>query len=218
MNCTETRTLFSSHLDGALDGAANQSVTEHLRECRACAQHHAALVKTQSLVMALGRKPAPPELALKIRVALSQERSMSFRRQLQGFVVRTENAFNAFMLPASAGLVTAIVMFGLFVGFFVQAPIVSAANDVPTSLYLPPRLASAPFADNITGGPVVIEALVDASGRMESYRIIAGEDSDEIRRQLDRSLLFTQFQPAMAFGSPTSGRVVISFSNVNVRG
>jgi hypothetical protein len=83
---------------------------------------------------------------------------------------------------------------------------------------MPPRLASAPFADNITGGPVVIEAFVDANGRLESYRIIAGEDSDEIRRQLDRSLLFTQFQPAMAFGSPTSGRVVISFSNVNVRG
>jgi hypothetical protein len=217
MNCTDARTLFSSHVDGALAGADNQSVTEHLRECRACAQQHAALVKTQSLVMALGRRPAPPDLALKIRVALSQERSISFRRRWQGFMVRAENAFNAFMLPATAGLVTAIVMFGLFVGFFVQPPVVSAANDVPTSLYMPPRLTSAPFADNITG-PVVIEALVDASGRMESYRIIAGEDSDEVRRQLDRSLLFTQFQPAKAFGAPTSGRVVISFSSVNVRG
>jgi hypothetical protein len=168
--------------------------------------------------MALGRRPAPPDLALKIRVALSQERSISFRRRWQGFVVRAENAFNAFMLPATAGLVTAIVMFGLFVGFFAQAPVVSAANDIPTSLYMPPRLASAPFADNITGGPVVIEALVDATGRLESYRIIAGEDSEEIRRQLDRSLLFTQFEPAKAFGAPTSGRVVISFSNVSVRG
>ena len=218
MNCTEARTLFSSHLDSVLEGSQNQLVTEHLRTCPPCAQHHAALVQTQSLVMALGRRPAPPDLALKIRVALSQERSVSFRRRWQGFVVRAENAFNAFMLPATAGLVTAIVMFGVFVGFFVQAPVVSAANDIPTSLYMPPRLASAPFADNITGGPVVIEALVDANGRLESYRIIAGEDSDEIRRQLDRSLLFTQFQPAMAFGSPTSGRVVISFSNVSVRG
>jgi anti-sigma factor RsiW len=218
MNCMEARTLFSSHLDGALDGATHQSVKEHLQDCAICAQRHAALVQTQSLVMALGRRPAPPDLALKIRVALSQQRSISFQRRLQGLVVRVENSFNAFMLPATAGLVTAIVMFGLFVGFFVQPPVVSAANDVPTSLYTPPRLASAPFADNITGGPVVIEALVNANGRLESYRIIAGEDSDEIRRQLDRSLLFTQFQPAMAFGSPTSGRVVISFSNVNVRG
>jgi anti-sigma factor RsiW len=218
MNCTEAYTLFSSYLDGALDGATHQSMKEHLKDCARCAQRYAGLAKTQSLVMALGRKPAPADLALKVRVAISQQRSVSFRRQLQGFVVRFENALNAFMLPATAGLVTAIVMFGLFVGFFVQAPSVSAANDVPTSLYMPPRLASAPFADNITGGPVVIEALVDANGRLESYRIIAGEDSDEIRRQLDRSLLFTQFQPAMAFGSPTSGRVVISFSNVNVRG
>jgi anti-sigma factor RsiW len=218
MNCTEARTLFSSYLDGALDGATHQSVKEHLKDCLPCAQCYAGLAKTQGLVMALGRKPAPPDLALKIRVVISQQRSISFRRQVQGLIVRGENALNAFMLPATAGLVTAIVMFGLFVGFFAQAPAVSAANDVPTSLYMPPRLASAPFADNITGGPVVIEAFVDANGRLESYRIIAGEDSDEIRRQLDRSLLFTQFQPAMAFGSPTSGRVVISFSNVNVRG
>jgi hypothetical protein len=111
-----------------------------------------------------------------------------------------------------------VIVFGLFVGFFVQPPVVSAANDIPTALYLPPRLASAPFADNITGGPVVIEAFVDSNGRLQDYRIIAGEDTEEVRKQLDRSLLFTSFQPAKAFGAPTSGRVIISFSNVSVKG
>jgi hypothetical protein len=218
MSCNETRTLFSSHLDGAIGAPEARIVNDHLRSCAACRAEHAALVRTQSLVMALGRKPAPPELALKIRVAISREHSISLRRRLQGLGVRFENALNAFMLPATAGLVTAVIVFGLFVGFFVQPPVVSAANDIPTALYLPPRLASAPFADNITGGPVVIEAFVDSNGRLQDYRIIAGEDTEEVRKQLDRSLLFTSFQPAKAFGAPTSGRVIISFSNVSVKG
>jgi hypothetical protein len=31
-------------------------------------------------------------------------------------------------------------------------------------------------------------------------------------------LLFTTFQPATAFGQPTSGRVILTFSKVQVRG
>jgi hypothetical protein len=65
---------------------------------------------------------------------------------------------------------------------------------------------------------LVIEAYVDASGRLEDYRIISGEDTEETRKQLDRSLIFTVFAPAMSFGRPASGKVVISFANVSVKG
>jgi hypothetical protein len=171
--------------------------------------------------MAVGRRQAPPDLALRIKVAISNQRQMSFKRRVQGFAVRLENACNAFMLPATAGLVTALVFFGLFVGFFVQPPSVSAANDIPTSLYTPPRLLSSSLYGNDLGSidaPVVIEAFVNAQGRVEDYRIVSGEESPELRKQLDRSLLFAVFEPATAFGQPAPGRVVISFTNVDVRG
>jgi hypothetical protein len=31
-------------------------------------------------------------------------------------------------------------------------------------------------------------------------------------------MIFTTFRPATSFGVPTSGRVVLSFSNINVKG
>ena len=155
-------------------------------------------------------------------MAISQERSLSFNRRLQGYLVRFENAVNVFMLPASAGLVTAVVMFGILIGFFAVPTRVPATRDVPTSLYMPPRLAAAPFSGGVgaisAGAPVVIEAFVDATGRLEDYRIISGEDTQEIRKELDRSLIFTVFEPAISFGQPASGKVVISFSNVDVKG
>jgi hypothetical protein len=83
-------------------------------------------------------------------------------------------------------------------------------------------LAAAPFSGGMgaisAGSPVVIEAYVDASGRLQDYRIISGDDTEETRKQLDRSLIFTVFEPAMSFGQPASGKLVISFANVDVKG
>jgi hypothetical protein len=59
---------------------------------------------------------------------------------------------------------------------------------------------------------------VDASGRVENYRIISGPDDEQIREQLDRALLFTIFVPAQSFGHPVPGKAIMSFSNISVKG
>lgn len=218
MKCNDVQELLSSHLDHALEQGDRHSVEAHVDGCPDCAGRLSAMRKTQYLLMALGRKPAPPDLALRIKVAISNQREMSWQRRLQGVGVRFENACNAFMLPATVGLVTAVVFFGLFVGFFVQPPSVSAANDVPTLLYTPPRLHSSSVAPVELQAPVVIEAFINAQGRVEDYRILSGNESDELRKQLDRALLLAIFEPATAFGAPAAGRVVISFTNVDVKG
>jgi HAE1 family hydrophobic/amphiphilic exporter-1 len=41
---------------------------------------------------------------------------------------------------------------------------------------------------------------------------------DQIKPQLENMLIFTTFRPATAFGQPTSGRAVLSFSKINVKG
>lgn len=222
MNCPEVRSLFSPYLDGALHGAERLVVSRHLETCTACQQEYAAVSRTQELVASLGRKQAPPDLALKLRVAMSRELSMTWERRLQRGFGRVEDMMNAFMLPATGGLVTALVMFGLLIGGFMSMPRVAAAgNDVPTSLYTPPKLSSAPFSDMFlvkSETPVVIEAIVDSNGRLQEYRIIAGEDSAAVRKQLDRSLIFTVFEPAMSFGQPAPGKVVLTFANIDVKG
>ena len=221
MNCHDASSLFSLYLDGRLNGVEMQRISHHLDGCVACGQAYQSLGRTQALVASVGRRPAPPDMALRIRVALSRERSRSLSSRWQSAVVRAEDLINAFMLPATAGVVTSVLLLGIFVGFFAGPRNVPYSQDVPTSLYMPPRLASSPFLDDMnldSDGPVVIEAYINPSGQLEDYRIIAGEDNAHVRKQLDRSLLFTVFAPAMSFGQPARGRVVMSFSSVSVKG
>jgi hypothetical protein len=222
MKCEEAKPLFSSHLDGAVSGTEMHQVSGHLDECRDCQSEYVVLENTRSLVSSLGRRQSPSDLALKIRVAISNERSRRSRRFLQGFLVRVENVFSGFMFPATAGILSAILFFGVLIGLLVPAR-VSAYDDVPSTFYTPPRLQL--FLSGITpepqlnlDSPVVIETFVDSTGRVENYRIISGRDDEEVRAQLNRALLFTIFAPAQSFGRPVPGKAIMSFSHINVKG
>lgn len=219
MKCTEARPLFSSYLDGAMSGAEMHQVSGHLDGCTECRSHYVLLERTRAVLGSLGHKHAPKELPSKIRIAIASERSRSRRPALRGLAVRFENACNAFMFPATAGVLTAIIFFAVLIGFFVTPP-ASAADDVPTMLYVPPRLEMSGYADSDLNldTPVVVETLVDATGRVENFRIISGRDDEEVRMQLNRALLFTVFAPAQSFGRAVPGRAVISFAHIRVRG
>jgi hypothetical protein len=170
------------------------------------------------MLAAVGRKAAPADLALKLRLAISREASAIRVSPLEKLRFRLETALNAFMVPATAGLLSAIVFFGLLIGFFA---IPSLNNDVPTMLYRPPELAMAPFglSGSISSDSLVLEAYVDANGRVQDYRVLSSPgDMEAVDQQVKNMLIFTIFRPATSFGKPTSGRVVLSFSHVNVKG
>jgi hypothetical protein len=212
---------MSSYLDGAVTRSQMAQMDEHLRACVECAAHFVSVQRTQSLVGSLGRKSAPPDLALKLRVALSQELANSRRSRWDSLRVRWENAFNATMVPATAGLVTTLIIFGLLISFLYPAQ-VRAANDVPTMLYTPAELKSTPFELSMgvaNTDSLVVEAYVGPDGRVLDYRVLsAPEDAEAILPQLKNMLIFTTFNPATAFGQPTSSRVILTFSKVQVKG
>jgi hypothetical protein len=205
-------------LDKAVTGAEMQALSGHMGDCSECRSEYLKLENTRRLVASLGRKPVPGDLALRIRVALSRERSRSWRSVLQGYLVRLEDAVNAFMFPATAGILTTVIFFSAFTGFFVTAR--TGAQVLDANLYLPPRqLATWPFAADLNlEAPVVIHAFVDTSGRVQNYEIVSGPDTAQVRLQLNRALLFSSFSPAYAFGRPVPGMAVISFSGVKVKG
>jgi hypothetical protein len=207
-------------MDLSISGKRMHEISEHLGSCRACRSEFTLLCNTQKLVSGLGRKQPPNDLALKLRVMISQEIAQSRRKPFEGFRVRFENAFNAFMVPATAGIVSAIIIFGLLIGVLYPTQI-SHSADVPTLLYTPPELSSSFGLEMsaINADSLVVEAYVDANGRVQDYRILsAPEDAKDLVPELNKMLIFTTFRPATAFGKPTSGRAVLSFAKVNVRG
>lgn len=222
MECSVAKRLMSSYLDGAVTRSQLAQINEHLQGCAECTADFNSLQRTQELVGSLGRKPAPPELGLRLRVALSQELASARRRRWDSLRVRWENAFNAVMVPATAGLITTIIVFGLLISFLYYPGPLSAANDVPTAFYTPPELKFAPF-EMAMGMPsadaLVVEAYVDANGRVQDYRILFGpEDMKSLPMELKNVLIFTTFRPATSFGRPTSSRAILSFSKIQVRG
>ena len=215
MDCKQAKSMFSTYLDGAVSGHEMHSISAHLEICGSCHANYLSLQRTQALLSSLGTRKAPNDLPLRLKIAIQQERSRRPIRTLQNLALRLEHGINSFMLPATAGLMTAIIMFGVLIGFFALPEV---ADDVPTSLYTPPRLAAGPYVIEGLESPVMIEASVDAAGRVQDYRILSGHDSDSLRLKIDNALIFTTFEPARAFGAPSSGHVVLAFSTVNVKG
>ena len=229
MSCRETRSLFTPYMDGMLPGTKAQLVIRHLDGCGECRDGFASVRKVQSLVADLGRRQPPPQMALRLRLAMAKEKSRRTEPVAQKFTAawnpvrdRIEDTFRSFMLPATAGLLSAVLCFGVLVGFF-AVPTQLSADDMPSGLFTPAKLSFAPYLvqDNCgPDSPVMVEAYVDSSGRVQDYRIVSAEPKDtlpQLRYELDKALIFARFEPAMVFGKPSASRVVVSFSRVNVR-
>ncbi len=223
MNCGEAKKLFSPYLDGQMSGREMRALNGHLEECSGCTHEYTAMQRTQQLLASLGTKKAPADLALKLRVAISREAAQQRRSRFEGVLVRLENALNAFMVPATAGLVSAVLIFGLLLGFFaLPGQLQASSADVPLMLYTGPQLEQSVFGTSLGSigeDSVVIEAYVDANGRVQDYRILSQpESAKDVLPQLKNLLIFTTFRPALSMGVPTAGRAVISFSKISVKG
>ena len=223
MTCADAKSLLSPYLDGAVTGMQMHAVEQHIDACPKCKREYALLMESQRLLGVLGRKKAPGDLALKLRLAISHEVAQARRPRFEGLWVRLENLVQAFMVPATAGLVAAIIIFGVLMGFF-GLPDVQAMNnnDVPLMLYTQPELQSSAFGMSIgavNSDSLVIEAYVGADGRVQDYRILSDpKESEDLLPQVKNMLIFTTFRPATSLGRPMPGRAVLSFSKISVKG
>ncbi len=220
MKCFQAKPLFSPYLDGAVTGRQMHALGQHLEACGACQAEYAALRRTQQLLAGAGRKKAPADLALKLRLAISREAARSRDAYLAGLRVRLENTLDAFMVPAMAGLGSAVVIFGLLMGF-VTLPL-QTDTDVPLALSTAPQLQQSAFGtalESMREDSLVIEAEVDSNGRVQDYRILSNpKDSQQLLPEVKNMLIFTTFRPATSMGIPTAGRAVLTFSKISVKG
>lgn len=221
-NCDIAQGLMSPYLDGVVTGAQMQAVRQHLDACPACAREYLLLRKTQQLLTNSSRPVPPADLGLKLRLAISREAAQTRRPRFEGLRLRLENTLHAFMVPATAGLACAILIFGLVATILAIPGQLQANNqDVPLVLNTGPELQQSAFGtmSSINAESLVIEAYVDSYGRVEDYRILSDPgDSQELLPQVKRMLIFTTFRPAMSMGHPISSRAVLSFSRISVRG
>lgn len=213
-SCGQIRNSFSEYLDGILEAEGARVVRFHLESCPACRREFDELEANQDDLRGARRRQVPSEVALRLRVRMSQE----LHRNLLGrWRVRFDNFFRPVLLPSLGGVLTAIICVGLMMGEGV--PPVSNTPDVPTDLATPPQVQQlAPVTFNTDDHPLVLVTYVDANGRVTSYKVLSGQNSPKLMQQLDEMLYFSIFRPATTFGQPTNGKVVLSFRRITVRG
>jgi hypothetical protein len=187
--------------------------------------------EVRELLHTLPRRKPTSDLHLTLKIAASKEAA---RRQrwatAPAFLVRMRNAaalwqanlMRPFALPCAGGLAAAVLVFTMFVHTYpVRAN--SIAGDIPTALYTEPSAKTlAPFEPPTADAE--IEVSIDEVGRIADYRVVAGnlKLNLEVRRSVERTLLFTQFTPATSFGQAVPSKLRISLRRgaaaINVKG
>jgi hypothetical protein len=218
----QSKSMLSAYLDGAVTGKQMQALDRHLRECSACEIEYESLRRTQLVLARLGSARVPEDLSLKLRLAISHEASRRRTSQIGNLILHVQNALRAFMVPATTGLVATVLVFGVLIGLLTSPPPVHAnASDVPLMFSTDPELqpSSFGFSMGVTSeDSLVIQAYVDANGRVQDYRIIAGSQSPRDIHELRNMLILTTFRPATWMGMPRPGTAILSFSKISVKG
>jgi Putative zinc-finger len=232
MNCSEAQRRIPGYFDGAINASDHVRLCEHLRKCATCREELEYYRLLTAQLASLEPVAAPADLAVRIRInALERPSRWSGAGRLWSrAILASQNIVEPLAVPATGGILTALVIFALVVGSVVMGipmgrPI---PNDQPLNLVQPAELEElAPFPVSTimdatgrgnTGG-LMVEAIVNANGEVQSYKIVSGPDSTAVQQQIDEILLFSRFRPELNFGRPTSGgHVFLSFDQVRVRG
>ncbi len=232
MNCSQARQQLPGYLDGAIRATEHFRLREHLASCEACRRQLDGYRRMASHLAKVEPVPAPADLALRIRLRASREESFwaGTIRWWSGAMIGSRNLLQPLAVPATGGVLTALAVFALLVhGMLTGVPMGGTVpNDLPLNLVQPAQLESlAPFplpslvgADGqSSSSPLLVEAMLNAEGEVVYYRILSGPNSRAVQHQIDELLLFSRFRPQLNFGRPMDGgRVLLSFSGVNVRG
>ncbi|MBL8178480.1 MAG: zf-HC2 domain-containing protein [Bryobacterales bacterium] len=225
--CARVTRSLSAYVDGALPNAERREASIHIRECSRCGEQVEQLRQARNLVRRLPARTPPIQLTAKLRQlaaaesadARSRAKVNPVRFAWQAIQIRMENLMRPLAIPFAGGMVSAMVLFSMLVPTYPVVAARTVLEDVPTALYQEPTVKSvAPFA--FADQEFVVEVTIDEQGQVIDYKLPRGTESEELKREIENTLLFARFTPALAFGQPTAGKVRLSFrrSFIDVKG
>lgn len=189
---------------------------------------HRERVSTDAALHTLPSIAIPADLQLRLRLAISHERVRADRR-LTGRIAHRwhllrENTFRPIAVHGLVAATAAVVLItaAATLGTVVPQQAVEA-NDIPLVGFSSPRyLYSAsgirqPIA-SADEAPLMVEARVNADGRVYGYRVLSGSLDASTDTALRERMLSSVFRPARVLGEPVRGTVVLTFADVEVHG
>jgi len=150
MNCRESQRHLPGYLDGAIAPRDRARLREHLESCGSCRREIERYAQLSVRLASVEAVAPPADLALRIRVQVSQRRSRwaPLGRLWSRAALVSQNILRPLAVPATGGVLTAIAVFVIAVqSMLMGMPIGGvAADDLPLNLVQPAQLESlAPF-------------------------------------------------------------------------
>jgi hypothetical protein len=215
-------------MDGALSIAERREMNIHLRDCPKCSSDYEMLSLARNAVKRLPMQTPPADLDARLHLIAMRESArrtgeLAGRTPL-GFAweamrIRIENVMRPLAIPFAGGLVSTLVLFSMLAPTYPRKAARSLQQDVPTVFYQEPTVKSvAPFA--FSEEDFLIEVTLDETGQVIGYTFPEGQVDPVLRREIESTLLFARFTPALAFGQPTAGKIRLSFRRafIDVKG
>ncbi|MBI5281711.1 MAG: zf-HC2 domain-containing protein [Candidatus Solibacter usitatus] len=234
MDCQNVKSMLSALQDRDMSGLVPESeqlpLRRHLAGCRDCSLHAGQLDLVRHALRARPVRPMPAHLAFSLRAMASREaarrrRYATFnawlRHRLDHISLSINNLMRPIALPAAGGLASAVILFSMVMTNF-QGIVRDHHNDVPLAIATNPSMKA--LLLDVSDAEIAVDVFVDENGRVIDYSFPEGfgtDNTSEMRRKLENSLLFTEFNPATTFGQPTSGWVRVKFksrSQIDVKG
>lgn len=219
-SCQQSRASFSAYLDGALDGHTMTQLAAHLDGCASCHDEWQTWRSLQEALGDLGPAQVPAELQARLRDALASE--IVTGRHLSPFR-RFADLFHRTLAPAglrlAAGFAATLVILGSGAWVLGSALPVQANDDRMAHLQAPHFLYSQevpqPIATSNEFVAVMVDAKIDARGRVYDFNVIDGPNDPATRLRLEANLLESVFQPATVFGVPVPGHAIVTYTAVS---
>ena len=222
MECSTVRRKASAYMESAVSEEERREMRQHMSECQICARESQRYQRIREALRSLPRRIPPDDLTVRLRVAASQARAQSangagrWTQWRDRFQLTLTNLMRPLALPLAGGLCAALVLFSALVPTFTPAFAMDKTEapwDVPTMLTTEPMVKyMAPIA--FGEADAVVDLNIDDQGRIVNYSIVSAPgQTEQLRRSIENSLLFTEFWPATSFGKPVAGTIRILFHN-----
>lgn len=215
------RAQFSNYLDGQLSGVAMSVLATHLDQCASCQEEFSGWRAMQDSLAHLGPARQPANLQSRLRSAIAAEHARDTHLPWsERWLAAWRRRCAPFAVQAAGGFALALVIAGGLSWIFAAPLAVEANDDDQAHLIAPHYLYSEvpPQAVATSGKPLLVEAKVDATGRVYDYTVLAGPVTPTVRLHLEEDLLCSVYKPATVFGTPVRGHVMLTYTGVSVRG
>jgi hypothetical protein len=222
MGCEHFEERYSCYLDGVLEGWERKELLAHLETCHGCRARFKSMAEVRAKLRRMAGPRIPIALSVQLRVLASHEHARRLARMNFSVRLRTwketvrlhfENLMRPVALPVAGGVLSAWLLFGALVPTLIFRHQIT--NDPPLSFVGPhgylvnlvdgdiPRLE--PVDSVVTSDENVLELTIDDEGKVADYSVRQGQLTPDMATIIQ----FSTFTPAMFFGKPTSGKMLV---------